>query len=144
MKISVSFEVENLNPSQAEKEEIERLQKELHSTKLQLDDLKFQQTQGNTTEFLMQNEFESTPPFVQPEFPPAEMEMIRATVIHENKHKHNLDRLASLEDEIEKVITNRLTQILVKFMPIPYFGIQGVGDYKNSKVGAYNTHQSLA
>ena len=51
----------------------------------------------------MQNEFESTPPFFQPEMAPAEMEMIRATVIHENKHKHNLDRLASLEDEIEKV-----------------------------------------
>lgn len=33
---------------------------------------------------------------------PAELEMVRATVIHENKHKYNLEKVGSLEEEIEK------------------------------------------
>ena len=76
--------------TQAEKDEIDHLKKELQSTRLQLDDLQY--NADNTSRFL-----QDTTPFGQSEFAPAELEMIRATVVHENKHKYNLEQVSSLE-----------------------------------------------
>ena len=83
--------------TQAEKDEINHLKKELHSTRIQLDDLHYNRPQSPFQQDVHPDYTQNTAPFFESEYPPAELEMVRATVIHENKHKHNLDRVTSLE-----------------------------------------------
>jgi len=98
--------------TQGEKDEINQLKKDLHSTRLQLDDLQFNRT--NSPRF---SEVQQTP-FFEPECPPAELEMVRATVIHENKHKHNLDRLGALEG-----MYNLSASLILKYSFHDYFPV---------------------
>lgn len=77
-------------------DEIRRIQAELDATKAQLNDI-----QMTSTKRVLPGD-EDPQGLHIPEMCPAELEMVRATVIHENKHKYNLEKVGSLEEEIEK------------------------------------------
>ena len=91
--------------TQAEKDEIERLQRELTSTKRNLQELEEREAAA-AFELDGVPGHDPTghlgPSGLGPEFggvpiPPAEIEMVRAAVIHENKTKYNFESLRTIE-----------------------------------------------
>ena len=97
--------------TQAEKDEIERLQRELTSTKRNLQELE-------EREAAVAFELDGGPAHghdptghlgpagLGPDFggpiPPAEIEMVRAAVIHENKTKYNFESLRTIEGKLSQ------------------------------------------
>ena len=89
--------------TQAEKDEIERLQRELTSTKRNLQEL--EEREAAVAFELDGAGHDPTghlgPAGLGPDFggpiPPAEIEMVRAAVIHENKTKYNFESLRTIE-----------------------------------------------
>lgn len=91
-------------------DEIRRIQAELDATKAQLNDIQMTSTKrvlpGDEDPQVKKHSWKQNIRYLKglhiPEMCPAELEMVRATVIHENKHKYNLEKVGSLEEEIEK------------------------------------------
>merc|ERR1711970_668918 len=119
--------------TQAEKDEIERLQRELTSTKRNLQELEEREA---AAAFELDGPFGPTVPsqvgpvpvtdFGGPSIPPAEIEMARAAVIHENKTKYNFESLQTIEAEIEKY-RNLYNDVRSKFTIL-------CGDYEHLKL----------
>jgi len=118
--------------TQAEKDEIERLQRELTSTKRNLQEL--EEREAAVAFELDGAGHDPTghlgPAGLGPDFggpiPPAEIEMVRAAVIHENKTKYNFESLRTIEAEIEKY-RNLYNDVRSKFTIL-------CGDYEHLKL----------
>ena len=108
--------------TQAEKDEIERLQRELTSTKRNLQELEEREA---AVAFELDGAGHDPTGHLGPDFggpiPPAEIEMVRAAVIHENKTKYNFESLRTIEGKsrVESVAENFLKPYYaVNFDPI--------------------------
>ena len=99
--------------TQAEKDEIERLQRELTSTKRNLQELEEREA-AVAFELDGHDPGHLGPAGLGPDFggpiPPAEIEMVRAAVIHENKTKYNFESLRTIEGKsrVESLAENFL------------------------------------
>lgn len=120
--------------TQAEKDEIERLQRELTSTKRNLQELEEREAavafelHGGPGGHDQTGHLGSAglgPDYGLP-IPPAEIEMVRAAVIHENKTKYNFESLRTIEAEIEKY-RNLYNDVRSKFTIL-------CGDYEHLKL----------
>ena len=104
--------------TQAEKDEIERLQRELTSTKRNLQELEEREA---AVAFELDGAGHDPTGHLRPDFggpiPPAEIEMVRAAVIHENKTKYNFESLRTIEGK------SRVESVAENFLK-PYYAVR--------------------